>query len=61
MKSNSQSLHQTQGDSLFVDFNTLVLGRNDYNVLINHPEIRDYLKWRDCKNNGVTLKGDTPL
>lgn len=31
--------------ALFVDFNTLVLGRNDYNVLINHPEIRDYLKW----------------
>lgn len=31
--------------SLFVDFNTLVLGRNDYNTLIVHPEIRDYLKW----------------
>ena len=23
--------------ALFVDFNTLVLSRNDYNVLINHP------------------------
>lgn len=38
--------------SLFVDFNTLVLGRNDYNTLINHPEIRDYLKW--TKEGGVS-------
>lgn len=38
--------------ALFVDFNTLVLGRNDYNTLINHPEIRDYLKWTNT--GGVT-------
>lgn len=38
--------------SLWVDFNTLVIGRNDYNTLINHPEIRDYLKW--TQPGGVT-------
>lgn len=31
--------------ALFEDFNTMVIGKNDYHVLANHPEIRDYLKW----------------
>lgn len=38
--------------SVFVDFNTLVLGRDDYNTLIVHPEIRDFLKWTTA--GGVT-------
>ena len=38
--------------ALWVDFNTMVLGKNDYLTLITHPEIRDYLKWNG--KGGVT-------
>ncbi len=38
--------------ALWVDFNTMVLGRNDYLTLLTHPEIRDYLKWSG--QGGVT-------
>lgn len=31
--------------AMFADFNTLVIGKNDYNVLVNHPALRDYVKW----------------
>lgn len=31
--------------ALFEDFNTLVIGKNDYHVLVNHPALRDYVKW----------------
>jgi hypothetical protein len=33
------------GTGKFVDFNTLTISRQNYNKLIVHPKIRDYLKW----------------
>lgn len=45
--------------ALFEDFNTMVIGKNDYHVLANHPEIRDYLKW--TKQGPVDLASLTSI
>jgi hypothetical protein len=38
----------------FFDYNTMVISRYNYNRLIVHPVIRDYLKW--TQNGGVTYE-----